>query len=165
MNQPVPACIALGSNRGDSRAILDAAIRAIEAMPGGTLVCCSTWHETMPVGPIAQGKFLNGAVLVETTLAPPDLLRRLLEIERAHGRDRSAEQRWGPRTLDLDILLIGERVMHTQELTLPHPRMHERGFVLGPLVEIAPELRHPVLQMTIRELWTQLVDTSKTATG
>ena len=136
---PVVAFIGLGGNVGDATATLRSAIDALAALPGTRLAAASRLYRTAPVGGIAQADFINGVARLETILAPQDLLRALFAIERAHGRDRDIEQRWGPRTLDLDLLLYGEDVLDVDGLTVPHPRIAERAFVLVPLVEIAPD--------------------------
>jgi len=147
------AAVALGSNLGDRLAHFDAAFAAMDAMPGTWLVARSLCHETEPVGPPGQGMYLNAAAVLHTTLDPRPLLDALLRIERAQGRDRSAAERWGPRTLDLDLLLYDERVIDEPGLTLPHPRLHERLFVLEPLAEIAPGLSVPGTGATVAELF------------
>lgn len=111
----------------------------------------SSWHETEPVGGPPQGPFLNGAALVRTDLEPRPLLRLLKTLERAAGRE-DAGPRWGPRPLDLDLLLFDDRVLDEPGLTVPHPRMTERRFVLEPAAEVAPELVHPATGRTVREL-------------
>jgi 2-amino-4-hydroxy-6-hydroxymethyldihydropteridine diphosphokinase len=112
----------------------------------------SSFYETDPVGYTAQPKFVNAVAQVETELSPEELMQTLLAIERELGRDRAATVPKGPRTIDLDLLLYDDRVIDTPGLTVPHPAMHERLFVLEPLVEIAPHVVHPVLMRTAREL-------------
>ncbi len=133
------AFIGLGGNVGDAEATLRSALERLDALPGTRLRAVSRMHRTAPVGGIEQADFINAVVQVETALPAVELLRSLFEIERAHGRDRAREQRWGPRTLDLDLLLYGEDVIDVDGLTVPHPRIAERAFVLVPLAEIAPD--------------------------
>jgi 2-amino-4-hydroxy-6-hydroxymethyldihydropteridine diphosphokinase len=148
---PTTAYIALGSNLGDRRGFLDQALRLLREQPRVTVGRVSSYHETVPVGgPPGQGAYLNAAAELQTDLPPRELLRVLLDIEGRLGRVR--QERFGPRTLDLDLLLYGEATSDDAELTLPHPRMHERLFVLRPLAEIAPRARHPRLGLTVREL-------------
>lgn len=150
-----PALVALGSNLGDRAGHLMFALDRLRHTAGITVVGpVSRFHETAAVGPGDQPAYLNAAVCLQTTLAPRDLLRALLSIERERGRVRDV--RWGPRTLDLDLLLFDDLVVQSEDLTLPHPRMQDRTFVLAPVVEIAPEWRHPVLNATMRELLEQL---------
>jgi 2-amino-4-hydroxy-6-hydroxymethyldihydropteridine diphosphokinase len=120
------AYVGLGSNVGDREAHLAAARRAMAALPGTRLVAATDVEETAPVGPVAQGAFLNQMVALETALAPLDLLDRLLDIERAEGRERSV--RWGPRTLDLDIVLLERRTVADDRLTVPHPELPHRDW-------------------------------------
>jgi 2-amino-4-hydroxy-6-hydroxymethyldihydropteridine diphosphokinase len=130
------AYIGIGSNLGDREATLRSAVEALAATPGIELVAVSSLRETDPVGPVQdQPRFLNGAVEVETTLAPRPLLDRLLAIEADHGRVRK-EPQGGPRTLDLDLLLYGDEAVSEPGLTVPHPRLRERDFVLEPLREL-----------------------------
>jgi 2-amino-4-hydroxy-6-hydroxymethyldihydropteridine diphosphokinase len=149
------ALIGLGSNLGDRKAQLDAAVAALAATPGCNLIAARSYHETAPVGgPPGQDDYLNAATALETTLEPLDLLHALQEIERRAGRVRTV--RWGARTLDLDLLLFGDRVITTDELRVPHPRMAERGFVLAPLAEIAPGAVDPITGRTIADLLANL---------
>jgi 2-amino-4-hydroxy-6-hydroxymethyldihydropteridine diphosphokinase len=155
---PERAFVALGSNLGDRRAQLDGALRALRATRGVRVVAASDWVETEPVGgPPRQGPYLNGVVELETTLEPRALLARLLEIERAAGRVRVAGVRDAPRTLDLDLLLHGERRVEEPDLLVPHPRMEERVFVLQPLAQLAPQRRLPGCRLTVRERLEQLL--------
>ncbi|WP_299403868.1 2-amino-4-hydroxy-6-hydroxymethyldihydropteridine diphosphokinase [Acaryochloris sp. IP29b_bin.148] len=144
-----PVAIALGSNLGDSRAILVATIDQLSQDPKITVQAQSHWFQTAAVGP-PQPDYLNGCVSLLTTYSPQPLLEKLLQIEAQFGRVR--RQRWGPRTLDLDLLLYGDRVIQTPTLTVPHPFLHERAFVLAPLAEICPGWVHPVQEQTIAEL-------------
>jgi 2-amino-4-hydroxy-6-hydroxymethyldihydropteridine diphosphokinase len=145
------AHLALGSNLGDRYATLSAAVRRLRAEPGLRVVATSEFYETAPVNcPPGSGAFLNAVVAVETGRDPHDLLQLLLHIERQFGRVRSEPN--SPRTLDLDLILYGDRVIDSPELTLPHPRMHERAFVLVPLAEIAAGVVHPTLKTPVREL-------------
>jgi 2-amino-4-hydroxy-6-hydroxymethyldihydropteridine diphosphokinase len=138
----VRAYIGLGANLGDREAMLRRAIELLGAEPGIEVVAVSTLRETDPVGYLDQPRFLNGAVAVETELEPRELLERLLAVERALGRDRSGP-RYGPRTIDIDLLLYGDRVVDEPRLTVPHPRLAERAFALEPLAELDPGLVLP----------------------
>ena len=144
------AAIALGSNLGDREGNLREAVRRMGAL--GRVAAVSGFYDTEPVGYLDQPRFLNAAVLLETELLPVELLRRLLGIEQEMGRDRANSPPKGPRVIDLDLLLYGELVMQSAELTVPHPAMHERAFVLAPLAEIAVGMLHPVLHRSIGEL-------------
>ena len=152
----VVAFVALGSNVGDREAHLRAAIDALGALPGTRVAACSSLHETDPIGPQPQGPYLNAVAELWTTLEPRTLLAALQSIERDRGRQRAAEARWGPRTLDLDLLLYGQDIIAEEGLIVPHPRMHERRFVLEPLVEIAPDALHPVLDQPAARLLDSL---------
>ncbi|TWI12537.1 2-amino-4-hydroxy-6-hydroxymethyldihydropteridine diphosphokinase [Aerolutibacter ruishenii] len=138
---PVLAVIGLGGNIGDAAAAVRTAFHAIGQLPGTRAVRCSRLYRTPAWGVTAQADFVNAAVLVETTLAPLALLQALLQLEREAGRERSADgsDRWGPRTLDLDLLLYGEAAIDLPGLRVPHPRLAERAFALVPLVEVAPD--------------------------
>lgn len=148
--------IALGSNLGDSRSILENAIQILAQTLGITLKAQSSWYQTVPVGP-PQPDYLNGCALLEVQLTPQELLETLLKIEVQFGRVR--QEHWGPRTLDLDLLLFDDLILETPSLQLPHPRMIERAFVLVPLVEIAPDWVEPVSGKAIAQL-VQGVDCS-----
>ncbi|MCU0572089.1 MAG: 2-amino-4-hydroxy-6-hydroxymethyldihydropteridine diphosphokinase [Syntrophobacteraceae bacterium] len=147
---PSAALIGLGGNVGDPVAHCREAVRRLEEHPAVTVLRCSSLYRTEPLGKHDQNWFVNGVVLCETTLAPEQLLVVLQDIEKTCGRVR--RERWGPRTLDLDLLCFGDVILDTERLTLPHPRLHERRFVLVPLLEIVPHWRHPVLPRTGREL-------------
>jgi 2-amino-4-hydroxy-6-hydroxymethyldihydropteridine diphosphokinase len=136
------AYVGLGSNLGERRALLDEALRRLGDHPAVEVVAVSSFRETDPVGVVDQPRFLNAAAALETSLAPRELLDLLLAVERDLGRDRSAG-RWGPRTVDLDLLLAEDTVLDEPGLTVPHPRLHERRFVLEPLLELDPGLALP----------------------
>jgi 2-amino-4-hydroxy-6-hydroxymethyldihydropteridine diphosphokinase len=136
------AYVGLGANLGPREATILRAVDLLAAQPGIELLELSSLVETEPVGVTGQPEFVNGAVSLETTLPPRELLDALLRIERELGRVRSGE-RWEPRTIDLDLLLYGDEVVDEPGLTVPHPRLHERAFALEPLAEIEPELEIP----------------------
>ncbi len=137
------AYVGLGANLGDREEMLQRAVELLAAEPGIEVVAVSSFRETEPVGYVDQPAFLNGACAVETELSPHDLLDRLLAIERALGRERGKGPRWGPRTIDLDLLLYGQETVDEPGLTVPHPRLSERPFALEPLVELDAGLRLP----------------------
>jgi 2-amino-4-hydroxy-6-hydroxymethyldihydropteridine diphosphokinase len=137
------AHVAIGSNLGRRRETIAAALDLLAADEGIEVVAVSSIRETDPIGYEDQPRFLNGVVVVETRLSPRELLERLLEIERRLGRVRAAIPRFGPRTIDLDLLLYGDAVVDEPGLTVPHPRLAERRFVLEPLVELDPTLEIP----------------------
>ena len=141
MTAAVPAChacIGLGANLGQPRATLAAAAAALAELPGTRLLALSRLYRTPAWGRLDQPDFVNAAALLRTTLAPLDLLEALLRIEREAGRERGPDSRWGPRVLDLDLLLYGGQVVDLPGLRVPHPHLHERAFALVPLAEIAP---------------------------
>jgi 2-amino-4-hydroxy-6-hydroxymethyldihydropteridine diphosphokinase len=140
--------LSLGSNVGDRAGNLNSAIERLGNL--GTVESQSSFYETEPVEFTAQPWFLNCAVKLDTEKMPKQLLAGILDLERKMGRRRT--QKKGPRTIDIDILLFGNSIIDTKGLTIPHPAMHERLFVLEPLAEIAPEVRHPVFKRTVREL-------------
>jgi 2-amino-4-hydroxy-6-hydroxymethyldihydropteridine diphosphokinase len=147
----VLAYVGLGSNLGDRQ---EQILRAAAFLEELGAVRLSTIRETDPVGLTDQPKFLNAVAELQTDLPPRELLDRLLSIERRFGRDRTAETRWGPRTIDLDLLLYGDETVDEPGLTVPHPRLAERRFVLEPLHELAPELTLPDGR-AVRELLAQ----------
>ena len=148
------AYIALGSNLGDKKAYLDQAIKALKQHKECRVQKVSSYLVTEPYGGVEQDDFLNACLSLDTLLSPEELLDLLHEIEQAAHRERLIH--WGPRTLDLDILLYDNEVLETEDLIIPHVEMHKRDFVLKPLAEIAPNKRHPILGKTIGELAAQL---------
>jgi 2-amino-4-hydroxy-6-hydroxymethyldihydropteridine diphosphokinase len=147
--KPRRSAVALGSNIGDSQAILEAAIETLTQTPGIYLEARSNWYETKAVGP-PQPDYLNGCVTLQVEMLPQQLLKILLGIEQQFGRVR--QERWGPRMLDLDLLLFDDFIVDTPNLQIPHPRMRDRAFVLVPLAEIAPDWIEPVSGCVIKEL-------------
>ncbi len=139
----IRAFVGLGSNLGDREATILRALARLQEEPELLVVRVSKLRETDPVGYVDQPQFLNGVVQLETELPASDLLTRLLTIERELGRTRGEGPPLGPRTIDLDLLLYGEEIISQEGLQVPHPRMHERRFVLEPLAEVAPDLLIP----------------------
>lgn len=148
------AFIALGSNMGDRKKYLDDAVRALDEQDGCRIVTVADYIETEPYGGVEQDDFLNSVLQLQTRLEPEALLEKLHEIEGFADRKRTI--RWGPRTLDLDLIFYDDMILNTPTLTLPHPEMHKRGFVLEPMMQIAPWACHPGLGKTVRELWENL---------
>lgn len=136
---PAEALLALGGNVGDVRSTFDQAVALLCDGAAVKLQARSADYRTPPWGITDQPAFINAAIAVTTSLAPRALLARVIAVERALGRDRGRERRWGPRRIDIDLLAYDDVVLHDPELTLPHPRLFERAFVLVPLAEIAPE--------------------------
>ena len=150
------AYIGFGSNIGDRLKHLQNAIHALSKTEGINLQEISSVYKTDPVGYEAQGQFLNGVAAIQTSLSPLSLLQTLKKIETLIGRQHRI--RWGPREIDLDILIYGNLCVQTEKLVIPHPEMHLRGFVLAPLAQIAPNLVHPIFQETIQTLLERLED-------
>ncbi len=154
------AYIGLGSNVGHREKNITAALNALEATRDVKIVKASSLYETTPVGgPVEQGKYLNAVAKVSTTLPAERLLSLCVRIEESLGRKRDVH--WGPRTIDLDLLLFDDEIHSTAELTVPHPMMHERKFVLEPLVEIDPDVVHPAMDRTARDLLGDLATDQK----
>lgn len=148
------AYVALGSNMGDRKKYLQIGVDAMRGREDIRLQALSSWRQTTPYGGVEQADFLNGVMKIQTLMAPEELLDYLHAVEQSAGRKR--EIHWGPRTLDLDILLYDDLVMESEELIIPHVDMQNRDFVLGPMAEIAPWVRHPVLGLTMGQLYAQL---------
>ena len=156
-----PAAIALGSNLGDRRSHLDAALQRLAALPETTLIRASPYFRTAPVVPpgaegSAGGEYLNAAAILETDLSPRALLDALMRVEQDLGRVRLPQNRWGERTIDLDLLLFGDLVINEPGLVIPHPRLHLRRFVLDPLAHVAPHWVVPTLGRTVVDLFKTL---------
>ncbi len=150
--------IGMGSNIGKPQDHLSAACDALRKHQHIQNFVCSEFLTTRPVGILDQPDFLNAAATFSTTLSPSSLLELLLTIEQSRGRNRASEQRWGPRTLDLDILLFGDQVVSTPDLNVPHIQMKTRRFVLEPLARIAPNWVVPPTNQTVQELFDALND-------
>ncbi len=159
----VRVLVGFGSNVGDRSANLEQAIELTGKHPEVKWRKLSSWRETEPVGGPPQGRYLNGAGELVTRLGPEVLLALFLRVEDQLGRERA--ERWGPRTIDLDILTYGGRVLDGPDLTIPHPRLCERGFVLEPVVEVAPEAIHPVTGKTFRYHWLEWLESRPRGRG
>ncbi|MDY0262228.1 2-amino-4-hydroxy-6-hydroxymethyldihydropteridine diphosphokinase [Syntrophotalea acetylenica] len=151
----ITAYLALGSNLGNRLACLRGARRALHRPPLIRVVAASPIYETAPVGgPAGQSPYLNAVLRVETLLSAAELLAEALAVEKLFGRRRT--ERWGPRTLDVDLLLFGDEIHRQADLTIPHPRLHQRAFVLVPLRDLSPGLLHPLLGQTVEEMMARL---------
>jgi 2-amino-4-hydroxy-6-hydroxymethyldihydropteridine diphosphokinase len=151
---PVIAYVGLGANLGDPRLQLREALKRLDAADEVEVLRASSFYRNPPLGPAEQPWYVNAAARLRTRLAAEELLRLLQQVEAAMGRVRGL--RWGPRSIDLDLLLYNGEVIFTPNLVVPHPEMHRRGFVLAPLAEIAPQAWHPVLQKSAGELLSDL---------
>lgn len=150
------AYLCLGSNSGDRLKSVEQAVSLINLAQNVKIIRTSALYETEPWGVKDQNWFINMAVEVKTDLNAQDLLVKCLNIEKTLGRDREKEQRWGERPIDIDIIFYDKEVINTELLTVPHPRMHQRAFVLVPLLELIPDFIHPVLNKSVSELYDDL---------
>lgn len=153
------AYIGIGSNLGDREGNIGRAIGLLDGNPDIQIIKSSSLYETEPVGYKEQGDFLNGVIEISTSLGPRDLLEIIGHL--GNSINIKPKEKWGPRWIDLDILFYDNLIIQEEDLAIPHPRLHERGFVLVPLVEIAPHLIHPVLKLSVRELLDKLEDRSR----
>ena len=153
------AYIGLGSNEGERELMISRAVQLLREQPSIHVTQLSFLKEYEPVGGPPQDRYVNAVAAIETSLSPVDLLAALQRVERALGR-RPSTVRWGPRPIDLDVLLYGDAVIHEPHLTVPHPRMHARRFVLEPFAHLAPEALHPMLHQTIRQMLATLESSS-----
>jgi len=149
------AYLGLGSNMGDKRDNIEKSIMLLSQNPGIEIVLSSKFYETAPVGLKDQPDYINAAIKINTNLNPHDLLAVCLGIEKELLRVRTI--RWGPRTIDIDILIYDDLILNEVDLVLPHPLMHEREFVLSPMMDIAPSLIHPVYKLTIKQLHDRII--------
>lgn len=145
-----PLLVALGTSLGDRHRLLEQAVALLDQTPGIRVDATSAVYDTTPVGGVAERRFLNAAVELRTRLEPEPLLDRLQAVENGLGRTRT--ERWEDRTMDLDLVLWGTRLIETPRLTVPHPELHRRRFVLAPAVDLAPTAPHPVLGQTLAQL-------------
>ena len=155
------ACIGIGSNLGDKVENCREAIERIAAAPGNELMARSSFYRTEPWGMEDQDWFVNAAIRIETVFDPQGLLQFLRSVEKGLRKEKARQ--WGPRNIDLDILLVNEDIIRTPELTVPHPFLHERRFVLVPLEEVCPDLMHPVFRCPVKELLRRTEDRKEVA--
>jgi 2-amino-4-hydroxy-6-hydroxymethyldihydropteridine diphosphokinase len=154
--------IGIGSNLGDRQGNCLRAVERMDRITGCRITGCSDWFLTKPVGVEGQEWYVNGVASLVTDISPQDLLKRLLAIEADMGRVR--REQWGPRNIDLDILLFGREIIQESNLTIPHPRMHLRRFVLEPITQLAPDLVNPALGLSMKELLEQLPEDDQIVT-
>lgn len=152
------AYLCLGTNSGDRARLVEQAVNFLNLADGIKIIRTSALYETEPWGVKEQNWFLNIAVEIKTSLSPQDLMVKCLNIEQMLGRNREKETRWGERPIDIDIIFYDNALIDSQILTLPHPRMHLRAFVLVPLLELVPDFVHPVLNKTISQIYDELAD-------
>lgn len=152
--------IGIGSNLGDRRANCREARDKLGELPNTRVVAASSYYESEPHGD-AKTWFVNSVVEIDTEFSPPELLKQTKKIEDAMGRKRVKGKRWGSRVIDLDILFFNNEILNKRNLKIPHPRLAERRFVLAPLAELAPQLVHPVLNVTVSELLATVKDTKR----
>ena len=152
------AYLCLGTNIEDRKKFIEQAVSFLDMTENIKIIRTSALYETEPWGVKNQNWFLNLAVEIKTSLSPQDLLIKCLNIEKALGRDRNQESRWGERPIDIDIIFYDNAIIQSEILTVPHERMHLRAFVLVPLLELIPDFRHPVLKKTVSELYDSLED-------
>ena len=148
--------LSIGSNSGDRLKLIEQAISFVGLCEGVSLVRTSALYETEPWGVKDQNWFLNVAVEIKTSLSPQDLLLKLQNIEKTLGRNREIERRWGERTIDIDIIFYGNQKIESEILSVPHPRMQDRAFVLVPFLELIPDFVHPTLGKTISKIYDEL---------
>lgn len=158
-----PLIVALGTSLGDRHRLLGQAVAALAGTPGVQVCACSNVYDTTPQGGVAEHRFLNAAVQLETTLEPEPLLDVLQGVEASLGRTRI--QRWEDRTMDLDLVLWGSRVIETPRLVVPHPELHRRRFVLAPAADLAPHARHPLRDRSLLQLLDALPATPGDCVG
>ncbi len=158
---PVVSWIGVGANRGSALLTCRRAVARLSHRASLRLVAQSAFYRTEPVGPVRQSWYINGVVGVASWMGPRALLRLLHRVEADFGRHRHRETRWGPRCLDLDLLFHGDRILRCRDLCLPHPRLHQRRFVLRPLADVAPHLVHPLFGKTVDTLLQEVDDTAR----
>jgi 2-amino-4-hydroxy-6-hydroxymethyldihydropteridine diphosphokinase len=152
--------IGIGSNLGDPYKNCMKAIEQIKKDPFSGIKALSPFYRTQPVGIEGQGWFINAVLCINTGLSSTEIMQMLLDVEKKIGRTRS-EVRWESRVIDLDVLLIGNEIINDKNLIVPHPRMHTRRFVMAPMVDIAPDLIHPVLKKSMREILNEIPETDQ----